>query len=114
MIIGKIDRKLKLHKRIFTTNSYGERVFDGSMSVTIYGDFNFRSGNTKYDADALINDENIECLIRYRTNIGVSPQFYIRHDAKNYTIKSIKEVGRKEKMILSLELSDTNDVSLTL
>ena len=75
MIIGKIDRKLKLYKLTYTTNAYGERVVSGSSYVTIYGDFDFKRGNTTYDANALINDEIIECLIRYRTDIGPTPQY---------------------------------------
>ena len=111
MIIGKIDRKLKLYKQVFTTNAYGERVVASNTFVTIYGDFDFKGGNTSFDADALINDEKIECLIRYRTDIGVTPQYYISNGSTNYSIKSIKEVGRKEKMILLLEKNDVIDLA---
>jgi len=111
MIIGKIDRKLKLYKQVFSTNAYGERVVASNTFVTIYGDFDFKGGNTSFDADALINDEKIECLIRYRTDIGVTPQYYISNGSTNYSIKSIKEVGRKEKMILLLEKNDVIDLA---
>lgn len=111
MIVGKIDRKLKLYKQTFTTNEYGERVVASNTFVTIYGDFDFRGGKTSFDADALINEERIECLIRYRTDIGVTPQYYISNGTTNYSIKSIKEVGRKEKMILLLEKNDVVDLA---
>ena len=113
MIIGKIARKLKLYTQTYSTNAYGERVVSDNSFVTIYGDFDFKGGNTSYDADALINDEPIECLIRYRTNIGVSPQYFISNGSTNYSIKSIKEVGRKDKMILLLEKNDVVDLSQT-
>jgi surface protein len=113
MIIGKIARKLKLYTQTYSTNAYGERVVSDNSFVTIYGDFDFKGGNTSFDADALINDERIECLIRYRTNIGVSPQYFISNGSTNYSIKSIKEVGRKDKMILLLEKNDVVDLSQT-
>jgi len=113
MIIGKLDRKLKLYTQTYSTNAYGERVVSDNSYVTIYGDFDFKGGNTSFDADALINDERIECLIRYRTNIGVSPQYFISNGSTNYSIKSIKEVGRKDAMVLLLEKNDVVDLSQT-
>ena len=113
MIIGKIARKLKLFKQTYSTNAYGERVVSDNSYVTIYGDFDFKGGNTSFDADALINDEPIECLIRYRTDIGVSPQYFISNGSTNYSIKSIKEIGRKDKMVILLEKNDVVDLSQT-
>ena len=113
MIIGKLDRKLKLYTQTYSTNAYGERVVSDNSYVTIYANFDFKGGNTNYDADALINDERIECLIRYRTNIGVSPQYFISNGSTNYSIKSIKEVGRKDAMVLLLEKNDVVDLSQT-
>jgi surface protein len=113
MIIGKLDRKLKLYTQTYSTNAYGERVVANNTFVTIYGDFDFKGGNTSFDADDLINAERIECLIRYRTSIGVSPQYFIANGSTNYSIKSIKEVGRKDAMILTLEKNDVVDLSQT-
>jgi surface protein len=113
MIIGKLDRKLKLYTQTYSTNAYGERVVSDNSYVTIYANFDFKGGNTNFDADALINDERIECLIRYRTNIGVSPQYFISNGSTNYSIKSIKQVGRKDAMVLLLEKNDVVDLSQT-
>ena len=113
MIIGKLDRKLKLYTQTYSTNAYGERVVSDNSYVTIYANFDSKGGNTNFDADALINDERIECLIRYRTNIGVSPQYFISNGSTNYSIKSIKQVGRKDAMVLLLEKNDVVDLSQT-
>jgi head-tail adaptor len=112
MIIGKLDRKLKLYKRTFTNDLYGERGVNVQTFVTIYGSFDFKSGNTTYDADALINKETIECLVRYRTDIGVSPQYALKFGSTVYSIKSIKEVGRKDKLILTLVETDAQDLTV--
>ena len=112
MIFGKLDRKLKLYKRTFNNDLYGERTVDVQSFVTIYGSFDFKSGNTTYDADALINKEKIECLVRYRTDIGVSPQYALTFGSTVYSIKSIKEVGRKDKLILTLVETDAHDLTV--
>ena len=112
MIFGKLDRKLKLYKRTFNNDLYGERTVDVQSFVTIYGSFDFESGNTTYDADALINKEKIECLVRYRTDIGVSPQYALTFGSTVYSIKSIKEVGRKDKLILTLVETDAQDLTV--
>ena len=113
MIIGKLDRKLKLYTRTFETNDFGERQDVTTPSfVTIFGNFDFKSGNTTYDADALINKEKIDCLVRYRTAIGVSPQYFITFGSTVYSIKSIKEIGRKDKLLLSLIETDAIDLEL--
>jgi hypothetical protein len=40
-------------------------------------------------------------IIRYTTDIGTSPEFYINSaDYGNYLIRSIQEIGRKEGLIL--------------
>ena len=111
MILGKLDRKLRLYKQVFTTNEYGERDVASKSLVTIYGSFDYKSGKTSFDADALINEETIQCLIRYRTDIGVSPQYFISNGSTNYSIKSIKQVGRKDAMLLTLEQNDVIDLS---
>ena len=112
MIIGKLDRKLKLYKRTFTNDVYGEREVATSSFVTIFGNFDFKSGDTKYDADALINKQMIECLVRFRTDIGVSPQYALTFGTTLYSIKSIKEVGRKDKLILTLVETDAQDLTV--
>ena len=112
MIIGKLDRKLKLYKRTFNNDLYGERSVNLQTFVTIIGSFDFKSGNTNYYADALINKETIECLVRFRTDIGVSPQYVLTFGSTVYSIKSIKEVGRKDKLILSLMVTDAQDLTI--
>ena len=112
MIIGKLDRKLKLYKRTFNNDLYGERSVNLQTFVTIFGSFDFKSGNTNYDADALINKETIECLVRFRTDIGVSPQYVLTFGSTVYSIKRIKEVGRKDKLILSLMVTDAQDLTI--
>ena len=113
MIFGKLDRKLTLLNQVYTTNAYGERIAGSDTSVTIYGDFNFKSGKANYESDVFIGEQTIECLIRYRTAIGISPDYYIKNGVTSYAITGIREVGRKDKMILTLERKDLKDIFST-
>ena len=113
MIFGKLDRKLTLINQAFGINEYGERVKAGASLVTIYGNFNFKSGRTSYESDAFVQEQTIECLIRYRTAIDTSPNFYIANGDTNYAITGIREVGRKDKLIITLERKHLKDIFST-
>ena len=114
MIFGKLDRKLSLINQTYTTNAYGERIAGTpASSIIIYGDFNFKSGKTSYESDVFVNEQTIECLIRYRTAIGPSPDWYIRNGDRLYSINGIREVGRKDKLILTLERKVLKDIFST-
>lgn len=110
MIFGKLDTKLTLYNQTFTTNSYGERVAGTPTSVSIYADFNYKSGKLNYESDVLVGSQMIECLIRYRTAIGTSPDFYLSDGDNEFAIESIREIGRKEKMILTIVKKDLKDI----
>ena len=103
MIFGKLDRPISLKFQTFATDSYGEEVVSATQTQTIFANFNFKSGNTKIDGDNLTTTEKIECMIRYRTNIGTSRLYVISIGNQDYTIKSVREIGRKNYLILSLE-----------
>ena len=112
MIFGKLDRKLTLYKQGFTKNLYGELESTSTTNVTIYGSFDFKGVNLSYESDALVSENKIECLIRYRelNLIGVSPLYYIKNGNTSYAIRGIRQVGRKDKMILDLELKDLENI----
>ena len=110
MIFGKLDRKLTLFNQTFTTNAYGERIAGTPTSVTIYADFNFKAGKTSYESDVFVGEQMVECLIRYRTAIGTSPDFYLTNGDDEFAILGIKEIGRKDKMILTIVKRDLKDI----
>lgn len=110
MIFGKLDTPISLKVQSYTTNVYGEREVSSTTVSTIFANFNFKSGNTKYEADNLTTTENIECMIRFRTDIGPSRRFVIAKGSQNYTIKSVREFGRKDYLILTLEQQNFNTV----
>jgi len=86
MIIGKLDTPITLKRQTFVTNAYGEREVDTTTVQTIWADFTYKNGNTKFEADNLTNTEVIECMIRFRTDIGTSRHYVIAIGSQNYTI----------------------------
>lgn len=110
MIIGKLDTPVTLKQHTFNHNKYGERTISTTTETTIFADFTFKSGNTKIEADNLTNTEIIECMIRYRTDIGTSRHFVITKGTQDYTIESVREIGRQDYMILTLKQQNLDSV----
>lgn len=110
MIIGKLDTPVTLKQHTFSHNKYGERTISTTTETTIFADFTFKSGNTKIEADNLTNTEIIECMIRYRTDIGTSRHFVITKGTQDYTIESVREIGRQDYMMLTLKQQNLDSV----
>ena len=110
MIIGKLDTPVTLKQHTFSHNKYGERTISTTIETTIFADFTFKSGNTKIEADNLTNTEIIECMIRYRTDIGTSRHFVITKGPQDYTIESVREIGRQDYIMLTLKQQNLDSV----
>lgn len=110
MIIGKLDTPVTLKQHTFSHNKYGERTISTTIETTIFADFTFKSGNTKIEADNLTNTEIIECMIRYRTDIGTSRHFVITKGTQDYTIESVREIGRQDYIMLTLKQQNLDSV----
>lgn len=111
MIVGKLDTPVTLKKHTFSQNEFGESKINGTTSTTIWADFTYKSGDTKFQGDNLTTTEKIECMVRYRTDIGTSRHYVITKGTQNYTIKSVKEIGRKDYLMLTLEEQNFNTVT---
>ena len=72
-----------------------------SSTVNAWARIEFKDGTSKFDADAFVTNAPVRMVIRYTTNIGTSPEFYINSaDYGDYIIRSVQEIGRKEGLIL--------------
>ena len=110
MIIGKLDTPVTLKQHTFSHNKYGERTISTTIETTIFADVTIKSGNTKIEADNLTNTEIIECMIRYRTDIGTSRHFVITKGTQDYTIESVREIGRQDYIMLTLKQQNLDSV----
>lgn len=109
MIIGKLDKRITLHKRTFAANVYGERTVDVDTTTVLWADIKFSKGNTKYDADVFVNSEPAEFVIRWTSDIGTSPEYYISSDYGDHYIRGVRELGRREGLILVTEQKDVGN-----
>jgi head-tail adaptor len=102
MLIGTLDREISIYKRTFRQDAFGERqVFITDTPISAWARIEFKDGSSKFDADAFVTNEPVRMIIRYTTEIGTSPEFYINSKTYgNYLIRSIQEIGRKEGLIL--------------
>lgn len=102
MLIGTLDKQISIFKRTFRQNAFGERqVLTTDTPISAWARIEFKDGSSKFDADAFVTNEPVRMIIRYTTEIGTSPEFYINSaDYGNYLIRSIQEIGRKEGLIL--------------
>lgn len=106
MNIGKLDRQVVIKEGSFTQNAYGEEVRSVSTLATVWAKFEFKGGKAGFEADAFSGTEKAMVTIRYRTDLKISPKHYIEYNSKNYFIRSIQEIGRKEGLLLMVEQKD--------
>ncbi len=102
MLIGTLDRQITIYKRTFLQDDYGgQKVRTTTDTITAWARIEFKDGSSKFDADAFVTNEPVRMIIRYTTDIGTSPEFYINSaDYGDYIIRSVQEIGRKEGLIL--------------
>tara|TARA_R100000388_G_C7244428_1_gene163887 strand:- start:4042 stop:5019 length:978 start_codon:yes stop_codon:yes gene_type:complete len=103
MLIGKLDRLVEIKQATFTQNTYGEKVRTSTTIANVFARFEFKQGKAGYDADTFVGTSPAKMTIRYTTNIDLSPNYFIRYNSKDWFIKSIQEIGRKEGLILIVE-----------
>ena len=110
MLIGRLDRQITIYKRNFQQDDFGgQKIRAVASTVTAWARIEFKDGSSKFDADAFVTNEPVRMIIRYTTNIGTSPEFYINSaDYGDYIIRSVQEMGRKEGLIL---LCDNKNVA---
>tara|TARA_R100001443_G_scaffold28373_2_gene41530 strand:- start:1475 stop:2455 length:981 start_codon:yes stop_codon:yes gene_type:complete len=103
MNIGKLDRLVEIKQATFIQNNYGERQRTSTTIASVFARFEFEKGKAGYDADIFVGTSPAKMTIRYTTNIDLSPNYFIRYNSKDWFIKSIQEIGRKEGLTLFVE-----------
>ena len=108
MNIGKLDRLVVIKQASFTRNAYGENIASTSTLASVWARFEFEKGKVGYEADAFIGTSPAKMTIRYRSDIKISPKHYIEYNSKDWFIRSVEEIGRKEGLILRVEEKTTD------
>lgn len=108
MNIGKLDRLVVIKQGSFTQDAYGENIRSTSTLGSVWARFEFEKGKAGYEADTFIGTSPAKMTIRYRSDIQISPKHYIEYNSKDWFIRSIEEIGRKEGLILRVEEKTTD------
>ena len=108
MNIGKLDRLVVIKQATFTQDAYGENIASNSTLASVWARFEFEKGKVGYEADAFIGTSPAKMTIRYRSDIKISPKHFIQYNSKDWFIRSVEEIGRKEGLILRVEEKTTN------
>jgi head-tail adaptor len=108
MNIGKLDRLVVIKQATFTQDGFGENIASNSTLATVWARFEFEKGKAGYEADTFIGTAPAKMTIRYRSDIQISPKHYIEYNSKDWFIRSVEEIGRKEGLILRVEEKTTD------
>ena len=108
MNIGKLDRLVVIKQSTFTQYAYGENIASNSTLASVWARFEFEKGKAGYEADTFIGTAPAKITISYRSDIQVSPKHYIEYNSKDWFIRSVEEIGRKEGLILRVEEKTTD------
>lgn len=108
MLIGRLDRLVVIKQGSFTQDAYGENIRSTSTLASVWARFEFEKGKAGYEADTFIGTSPAKMTIRYRSDIQISPKHYIEYNSKDWFIRSIEEIGRKEGLILRVEEKTTD------
>jgi head-tail adaptor len=108
MNIGKLDRLVVIKQATFTQDGFGENIASNSTIATVWARFEFEKGKAGYEADTFIGTAPAKMTIRYRSDIQISPKHYIEYNSKDWFIRSVEEIGRKEGLILRVEEKTTD------
>jgi len=110
MIIGRLDRPIQIIKTTAAQNTYGEKTLSTDSTTDAFARIETEKGSNSFDADALVNVNPTKMIIRWTTEINISPDYWIKvqrmgtpDQTDSYIINSIEEIGRREGLILYCE-----------
>ena len=108
MLIGRLDRYINIIQGTFSQNGYGENIRSTSTLASVWARFEFQRGDAGFEADTFIGTAKARVTIRYRSDLQISPKHYISYNSKEWFIRSIQEIGRKEGLLLEVEEKTTD------
>lgn len=96
MIIGKMDRKVRIYTNGTTLNEYGEKTTSSTSYVDLWAAIDFKQGKVGIDADNPLAELPVVFTTRYNQGFTADTTKYILYNGVNYYIRSVQEIGRKK------------------
>lgn len=105
MQAGKLDRRITIQEPVISQDDYGEPVVTGWADVaTVWAQVVPVSGREYFDATAVRAEKTTRFRIRWRS--GLTEAMRIVYDGRNYDIRSIVELGRREGLEIRAEATE--------
>ena len=102
MRAGELDRKVRLEQRINTPNAYGEPIESWNLIAEVWASRAQLSGRELFESDQVAAEALYRFRLYYRTDLDATCR--IVYDGKNYDIKSVAEIGRREGLEVLAQL----------
>lgn len=101
MNIGRMDRLIEIQYPVRTRNELGEETDVWTRLRKVWAQATPLTANERYKSDAQRESKTYVFKMRYVT--GVGPEMRVVHDAQNYRITGIAEIGRREGLEITAE-----------
>lgn len=105
MNAGRLDRKILFMEHSTTTDTFGQEKDVFTPGAIVWAEKRDVVANEAVEADQITANVRTEFIIRWRSD--VLPTWRIRYDSKDYNIRGILEIGRREGLRIITEQKDS-------
>jgi len=99
MNAGKLDRRIKIQRRVETQNAIGEAVISYTLLAEVWAQKEFLSGRELFTAAQFVPEGQVTYRIRYLK--GVDEKCRIVDNEDTYDIIYIAEIKRREGLAIT-------------
>lgn len=96
MDAGQHDRRITIETRSVTRGDYGDEVDSWAELQTVWAQVIQNTGSEDTESRRVHEDVNYTFRIRFRSD--VTEEERIKYKGETYDIKSVKELGRRERL----------------
>jgi SPP1 family predicted phage head-tail adaptor len=104
MNIGQLDRQIEIKQIATAKDEWNYDVITQSTLATVWAQKVERLAGELVGESQLVSQNRVDWIIRHRTDLTAS--MTIVYSGNAYDIKGMKELGRKEGLLIHSELRD--------
>lgn len=99
-----LDNLISIYKPVATTNDYNEAIDGLQLIVEVRSNLNHRGGREGFYAKQVVASTDKVFTIRYYP--GIDEKCWIKHDGRDYNIKVIEPIGRRQWLSITAVFVD--------
>lgn len=104
MRAGKLDRRITIQQPTFTRNETGEQIASWADLATVWAKADPVDGDEGFQSDRRVNSARMQFTIRFRP--GITTKMRISYDGELFKIEDVREVDRREGLVLDCTAFD--------